>query len=109
MENLEIGIVTITYNNQGDVVSADFNPTMRIEVQEDLKQQLISVKENEDSEKLQANADLVMGAWFSKITDIELADRSEYHIVSELLRCNRYPDGKVRLCSMLYKFEKINP
>lgn len=107
MKNTEIGLVTIDYNPEGILVSANFKPTMQVELSDETKQSLNeNLKNQENSDVLKENSDLVLGTFFSAMTEIELADREEYEIVSEIDKCDTYENGATKQCVIKYLFQK---
>lgn len=79
----EIGIATITTNQAGTtVVRASFKPTMQLDACDELIKQLQDCLPAGD---VKSKAETVFAAWFSKLNEVELADRSEYKIVIDPL------------------------
>ena len=101
----QIGIATVNYDEAGNVVSANFEPKLKVE-NVDVKQ-LLSIKADPDVDVVKHNAEMVMASWFTKINDIELADRDDYNIVSEVLRCERYDNDKIKTCSIAFYFDLV--
>lgn len=107
MKNTEIGVVTTNYDEQGKLISANFKPTMQVELSDSVKRMLDQALQKDDNvESLKRNSDFVLGSFFSKMTEIELADREDYEIVSEILDCHTYENGKVKFCRIKYLFAK---
>jgi uncharacterized protein YdeI (YjbR/CyaY-like superfamily) len=104
---LEIGITTIEYNEDTTVKIAKFTPTMEVSIPDELLQKLKESGEWKDPEKLKENSDFIFASWFSKMNDIELADREVSEIVSEIIVCEKYPNGNIKKCSMKYIFKEI--
>lgn len=107
MDNVEIGIVNIHYNEDGDVLSAVFTPTMVVPFDKRVLMQLQSVKASKDDGLLKENADMVLAAWFAKMNEIELADRDDYEVASEILKCIKHQNGMAKECVIKYSFQKI--
>lgn len=108
MEKLVIGTVRVEYNTQGTIESAVFNPQIKINLLEDkgdLGRQMLSIKGN-TQEVFKKNADLVLGAWFAKMNEIELADRDRYEVASAIVECEKYLDGSVKTCALEYIFQE---
>lgn len=99
----EIGIAKIEYDKNGVVTSAEFEPTLKLNNPEALKAELSTIQCG-DEPTLKYNADLVLAAWFAKVSDIELADREKYKIESEIVTCAKYPNGLVKSCTMKFFF-----
>lgn len=107
MKNFEIGTVGITYDKQGTATKAEFNPTVGFNLDTNVIKQLASIKQ-QDPEILKQNAGFVMAAWFSKLNDIELADRDKYEIATEIVSCDRYSDGKIKMCRIRFTFKELS-
>lgn len=89
------------------ILSADFIPTMKVSLDDNLLEQLKSIQQPNDGNVVKSQADLMLAAWFSKMNEIELADRTQYTIKSKVVDCTKWPNGKVRLCKLNYYFAKI--
>lgn len=97
----KIGVATIEYNGKGAVVRANFQPIKKFEV--DLSQ----LKGNEDEKTVRDNAELIMASWFSKVNEIELADRDKFKIESKVLDCRKWPDGTIKKCWIEFYLKEI--
>lgn len=107
MEKLVIGNVLMMYDEEGNVINAIFDPTMKLDFKEPLSDQLQQIKCSEDVTTVQQNADTIFAGWFSKLNEIELADRTKYEIKSNVLDCEKYPNGKVKKCLIQYVYQEI--
>jgi hypothetical protein len=108
MKQLHIGTVIISYDEQGKVTTTSFTPSIKINSEKELLDQLSTLKDsNEDQKILQDNANLIFGAWFNKLTNIELEDQTKFQIVSRVENCSRYANNKIRSCTMSYTFEEV--
>ncbi len=106
MKRTEIGTVTMQYSETGKLVSAIFKPTLKIELSDEVKSNLEkNISKPEESDILKFNADFVLGTFFAKMTEIELADREKQEIVSEVVTCTKYPSEQTRLCVLKYYFQ----
>lgn len=109
MQEIEIGIVDIDYSSKGEVKNASFRPTLKVKADATLKKQLLNLQSSSDSAVIKSNAELMFASWFSKINEIELADRDEYEIHSDMVTCLRYKSGMVKKCVMKFSFRrKVN-
>lgn len=108
--NTEIGFVTTVYTELGDIVKelSAFKPTLQGTVSKDIEDQILNIKSSDSSEAIKSNAMLLLASFFNRMTEIELADRSEYEIDSEVIECDKYPDGAVRKCVLRFFFKSIN-
>lgn len=68
---------------------------------------LKQLSENKDEVKVKLSADLVLATWFNDILEIELADRDKYEVKSEVITCEKYDSGNVKLCVIDYYFQEI--
>lgn len=101
-----IGTVTIEYSETGTVIKANFTPTIQVEANKYLLEELEVLRSAGGSKALQESADLIMASWFSKANEIELADRDLWSIESDIRECQTYPDGGVKKCVLDYAFRK---
>ena len=108
MKIVEIGEVELFYNEDGKVTKSSFTPTMKINLDENLINQLHSIESNKNSEVIKHNAEIMLASFFSKINEIELADRDYYHIESEVMKCDKYPTGIAKYCKIKFIFKPIN-
>lgn len=102
----EIGVAVINYSPEGKVLSAGFEPTLKMSFTPELLDQLSGAK-SDTAETVRVDSEIIMAAWFSKMNEIELADREEYHIVSTVEECVKYPDGRIKTCKVKFSFKKI--
>jgi len=106
MKKIEIGTVITQYNEAGELLSAKFVPTLTIELSNEIKKDLEqNISKSEESDVIKFNADFVLGTFFAKMTEIELADREKQEIVSEVVYCAKYQSGKVKYCVLKYYFQ----
>lgn len=108
MNTTEIGTVEITYDENGNARDAKFTPSLKISLTNKLLLELFKISGKDSEGIIRSNADLVFGQWFSKLNEIELADREKYHVVSHLQRCIKYDSGNVKTCIITYSFEPVN-
>lgn len=100
----KIGTVVMVYDEQGNpMTGSSFVPS--ITLNEGSTTELTNIK-GATAEDIKVNADLVMANWFNSISNIELADREEWQIVSEIARCEKYPSGSPYLCIIDYHQQK---
>lgn len=101
-----IGTTTIEYDESGTPTSTKFEPQLQVQLNDDLRQQLMSVKGTEGSARIKEQSELVLGAWFAGVSEIELADREEFEVASEVVECEKYDGGGVRKCVMRFSLRK---
>jgi hypothetical protein len=104
---LDLGYVSIEYNPDGTVREASFVPTMVVPVPPAVHNDLMRVGRIDDIVALQGSADIIMASWFSKVNEIELAERTEYTIKSTISKCVRNEDGRVKNIVIGYRFEPV--
>ena len=103
-----IGTAEIEYDENGVVVNAGFKPVMELVFDESMKKLLkASVQGDEKEEEIQHNADMILASWFSQISDVELAERDEQEIVSEIVGCEKFDSGKIKICRIQYTFQDV--
>ena len=89
-----IGNATFEYNENGQLESAAFHPKIKVS-KEEIENQLGDCvgKSLDDIKKC---AQLLLGAFFSKVSDIELRDMETTSIETEVVKGERYDDGKLK-------------
>lgn len=102
-----IGIATIEYNKIGKMTRGIFKPTMEVNVPEEIRMAIKELDANKDEKVLMENASMVLASWFTEVTKIELADRTEYHIVGRIVECLKHSNGQIRKCQIEYSYEKV--
>lgn len=101
---MRIGTVHLEYDELGKLIQAFFNPEIKIEADEDLLTKLSEIK-NSDEKNICEQANTLFATWFSKMNEIELADRTEYHIINELVACEKFDSGAIKSCAIEFNFE----
>jgi|GEM_PF-4470958 hypothetical protein len=110
VKGLEIGIATLRYDKMGDLEFAGFEPTMKFEVSRLLPgMELEQISGKAPRKKIVEQAENIFAAWFAKMDEIELADRTQYQVTSEVIKCLRWPTGlkPVKMIKVKFSFEKI--
>lgn len=106
MEKIIIGRATIEYNLDGIVTSAKFDPMLDVNLGPEILSQLTQIK-NGSQDELQSNSDFILGTFFSKMTEIELADRNLFVVKSKVVDCVKYVvNSSVAKCVLEYTFEE---
>jgi hypothetical protein len=108
MKPLTLGIVVIKYDENGNVITdgTHFEPTMKLPLNANVEEELKQIQGCDDTETLKHNAEMVLSGWWSKMTEIEFADREKYHIHSEAKSCEKYDNGKIKECTMEISFRE---
>jgi hypothetical protein len=108
MKLLLIGVASVGYNEEGQVEFANFLPEMQIDLDQRSLNNLKKVVNNStNTETVKENADKVLAHWFSKINDIELAERPQFQVTSEIVNCEKHANGNVKLCVIRYSFSEF--
>lgn len=94
----KIGTVTIHYNNEGKLLGTQFESSMKVELPTQIVEQ---INASPILSEMQENADKTIGAWFSKLTDIELNKK----ITSEVGGCTRFKNNAIKKCILTYFYE----
>jgi len=105
-----IGSTTIQYNQEGKVNFALFLPNQYIVSEESTNgmfSQLEQLEVEPYEDKILKQAELMMATWFSKLNDIEMADREQYKVVAEMDECHKYPNGQVSKAKVSFYFTDI--
>jgi broad-specificity NMP kinase len=107
--NIKFGIVTMTYDELGKIVAtaSSFKPTMEIKINKNVEAELKVLEIQNDEQAIVHNAEMIAAGWFSKMTEIELADRNSYHTVSNIIECVKWPNGSVRKVVVELVFKKL--
>ena len=102
-----IGDVILYYNKSSNVPSGvEFQPmTMKLTNEE--LQELQVIDNDTDEETIKLMSDNVLSSWFSKLTDIELADRDKFQIKSEIITCNKEHENLITKCVIRYSLDEI--
>lgn len=105
---MEIGTANISYDENGKATSVLFVPSDTLNVIDDpaLLKELKTIPCSENSEDIRENAQLAMGAWWAKLNEIELADRNEWRMDTDVIECVKWPNGRVQMCSIRFVFQK---
>lgn len=109
MKKTEIGIVTLRYNDKGELLESHFEPLLKVDFGGDFAKALqTKLNGKTKEEEIQSVATLTLATWFSTLSKIELADRfTEGGIVSEVLHCEKYDDTNVKECKIKFFFKEI--
>lgn len=106
MSIIDIGTATINYNESGKVKTASFIAGA-VNATPELINQLRSLNGAENEEIIKDNAGLLLGSFFSQISNIELADRDQWEIITEIQSCSHYSNGNVKTCAIKFLFKKL--
>jgi hypothetical protein len=102
---MQVGKAVFNFDEQGKQTSAYFMPTMKVNVNTNLLQDICV---GESADVIKSNAEIALASWFNQMNEIELADREQYTLKSEVETCTKYSNGKVRMCVVVFNFLKIS-
>lgn len=102
-----IGVATITYDDTGRPVSSEFVPEKYIDDHwKGASDALLTTPAVDDATQAKAQAEMILASWFAHLNEIELADREVATIESEVTQCDRWPNGKPRLCAIRFYLQQ---
>lgn len=107
MEDLEIGIAILNYDRKGKLISGLFTPTLAVEVPDLFKETMETITATTTPDLLKTHSDMVFAGFFVKMNEIELADREDFDVVSEVIECEKWNNGIIRKCIIKYFFKKV--
>jgi hypothetical protein len=99
----QIGIATITYDNTGMAMSATFEHSLKISSSDSVINSLKTIKQR-DVPTMTENAETVMAEWFTKMNEVELADRDQYKISGEVVECEMNGKGMPKRIRISFSF-----
>lgn len=106
MESLEIGIATIEYNEEGIAVSSKFESTATTQADTSLLNQLSQLPGSDKRETVANNAKMVLGSWWNKMNEVEMADREDYGIYYKTFNCQRHENQMIKSISIKFTYKK---
>lgn len=107
MKPFDLGIATISYDSDGKAMQADFLPTGKIHLDPKLLATIAFSKKHDQEKDVKDHASLVLGAWFAKSNEVELADRDRYQIDTEVIKCEKYANGNIKMCAIKFIFKDL--
>lgn len=110
MEKLEIGVATISYNEQGVSIAAGFESSVKISAANatPLLQELQSISGTSKENIVIEQANLLVGEFFQTIDKIDLADREKFEVVGDKISCTKHANGNIKEVKVKYYF-RIRP
>lgn len=109
MDNItEIGVATMTYDESGRPKSANFQPAAYVSGLLDVADDLVKDSQSETVKDAKQQAEVVLADWFVHIGGIEIADREEGKIESEIVSCEEWGNGRPKTCVIRFYFAKRN-
>lgn len=99
----EIATATFEYNEDGQLESAVLWPKLQI-TKDDIQNQLGDCK-HKTLDQVKTTAELMLGALFSKMTDVELRDMETSELKAEVVNCQKYNDGILRHVELKFVYK----
>ena len=108
MDNLEIGIATIFYNEDGSFLSGKFEPKLTSLVDAKAMSFMDKIDCDTEEDRIKNQATNIFASWFEQMNKIELIDLTQYKIDSVITgECLRYTNGNIARISLLFKIVKL--
>lgn len=104
---MEIGKSVLYYDENGKLETVEFVPSMSVKLTNEELARFAKIDGNSESE-IENAANAALATWFQKTNEIELADRSEWKIVTTVQRCIRGTDNVIRRCELILSLKRIN-
>lgn len=102
---MNIGIVTLYYNEDGSFQTGDFAPE-GITVNSDELLDRLKFTDGEDRDTTVSQSQMILAMWFDRNNHVELANREITEIVSTVLECEKWDNGNVRVCKIEFKLKQ---
>lgn len=83
-----IGKVYLNYTEDGNLLAAAFSPKISVSAKDLIDQ--LGTCTNKSTEQIQETAQLLLAAFFNKISDIELRDMETTEIETKVVKTERY-------------------
>lgn len=106
-EKLEIGVAHLNFDENGKINTASFTPTLTAFLSGKDISDFFDIDCSEGEKALQDQATAVFSTWFNKLSEIELADREQFGIASELSKCEKYGNGKIKNAEIKFIFKHL--
>lgn len=101
--SIEIGFVSTNFNSGGDIIAAEFRPSITAVADDNLLNQFNSIKVSVALPiRIRQAGEALIARFFSNATNIELADQEKYFIDSEIVSCKKFHNGMVKRCLVRY-------
>ena len=107
MERQKIGTVELKYNEKGELESSKFTPEPIIMGVKKDQLYIEAISKTDEVEKIKALADISFSSWFNNISEIEISDKKEFEIVSEVSLCEKLDTNTVKFCRIDYFHQEI--
>jgi len=96
----KIGTVTLNFDEAGKLLERDFESAMQVNIPREV---LNNINSNSVNSIVKESADMALGAFFSKMTELEFEGPRK--IISEPAGCVRYAGNQIKTCSFDYFYE----
>lgn len=101
-----IGVASIEFDEFGKISNIKFESKIGLEIKDFSTEQLSEILCS-DKERVKTGAEVLLASWFSKVTEIELADQNEVIIDSEISNIKYHEDGAVKSVEIIYKQKSL--
>lgn len=98
-----IGNATILYSREGKATHSFFVPAIHTIPCDVIEAQLLTTTPK-TGEQAKEQAQRVLADWFSKVEDIELADRETGEITSTIVSCEKWDNDIPKSCTIEFVF-----
>jgi hypothetical protein len=102
-EGTVIGAAALEYNENGQLEAAVFHPKIKVNY-DDIKAQLGDCK-GKSIDEVKKCAQLLIAAFFSKLSDIELRDVESTEIITDVVKGTRYESGGLKEVELEFIFK----
>lgn len=92
---IQVGVVKMTYDETGKVISGKFVPELKIEINPILSDLLKDATSCDSEDITINNAMVVFSSWMSRVNSIELEDRDQWELATENYVSHKHPNGIV--------------
>ncbi len=104
-DRTKIGTVTFNFDENGTLKDTTFVSEMKIDAKFSIN--LTDVPNTNLESTIKDESEKVLANYFSQMNEIELGDRTQYKLVSDIILCEKYESGKVRLCKVEFTYQKL--
>lgn len=102
-----IGVVVLSYNESGVPLTGAFQPAkLTVDTHEFEKLLLVPAK---TLDSVVTHAQAVLSDWLLKVEHLETADRETSRVETEVLSCDKWPNGTPKTCELAFYFVTTEP
>lgn len=108
MKTTKIGAVRLVYNNKGQLIIARVKPEDFIKNELSPANDLAKAVDGlMDEQRIKEQAQMVLASWFNHLNNVELSDKFESELTSEIVSCSKWPNGTVKECTLQFTLQEI--